>query len=73
MSKIVLVVVSHPDEEVLGCGGSIARHTAKGDDVPKLLSGLKEYFEFDNFSTTSISAGFSCRYRCGREVAMKAA
>ena len=35
----VLVVAAHPDDEVLGCGGAMARHAARGDAVHILILG----------------------------------
>ena len=37
MSKSILVVAAHPDDEVLGCGGTIARHADAGDQVQVLI------------------------------------
>ena len=37
MPDQILVVVAHPDDEVLGCGGTIAAHSDSGDDVQILI------------------------------------
>lgn len=42
----VLVIAPHPDDEVLGCGGVIARHADEGDEVHVLVvsRGIPEIF-----------------------------
>lgn len=35
----VLIVAAHPDDEVLGCGGAISKHTGSGDEVAILILG----------------------------------
>ena len=36
----VLVVDAHPDDELLGCGGTLALHTARGDSVTAVIGSL---------------------------------
>ncbi|MNX53250.1 1D-myo-inositol 2-acetamido-2-deoxy-alpha-D-glucopyranoside deacetylase [compost metagenome] len=37
MSQTVLVVAAHPDDEVLGCGATIAKHARAGDRVHVII------------------------------------
>jgi len=37
MSKNILIVAAHSDDEALGCAGVIAKHIAEGDDVHLLF------------------------------------
>ena len=37
--SIILVVAAHPDDEILGVGGTIAKHIANGDSAFALILG----------------------------------
>ena len=39
MNKQILIIAAHPDDEVLGCGGTIARLTKEGHDVYAAILG----------------------------------
>jgi LmbE family N-acetylglucosaminyl deacetylase len=51
---IVLVVAAHPDDEVLGCGGVMARHAAHDDEVHVLIAtrGAAEMFSDQEIQET---------------------
>lgn len=49
----VLCVAAHPDDEVIGVGGTLARHAAAGDDVDVLLLGDGEMARHENETPTA--------------------
>ena len=54
MSKI-FVVAAHPDDEVLGCGGTLLKHVSNGDKVFVLF----------------VSDGVSARYKTSEKIKCK--
>jgi LmbE family N-acetylglucosaminyl deacetylase len=58
MSRRILVIAPHPDDETLGAGGAIAKWAADGDDVTVLVvSGhLPPLYPADAFETTVAEA-----------------
>ena len=60
MNKKILVVAAHPDDEVLGCGGTMARHASNGDKVHVLFMsagvGSRENVKNDEINERRICA-----------------
>jgi LmbE family N-acetylglucosaminyl deacetylase len=60
----IAAIVAHPDDEVLGCGGALARHAAHGDEVSIVILADGE---------TSREGGSSAASVAKREMAAHAA
>ena len=45
----IIVIAPHPDDETLGCGGTILKHYTQGDSVNWLImTGMTEEQGFDH-------------------------
>ena len=58
-SENILVVAAHPDDEVLGCGGTIARHSQNGDKVKILIVAEGATSRLDKRSRVECSEALS--------------
>jgi LmbE family N-acetylglucosaminyl deacetylase len=61
--ETVLAVVAHPDDEVLGCGGTLARHAEAGDAVHVLILADGES---SRLQPSEISKRLACAERAAR-------
>lgn len=50
MKNHVLVIAAHPDDELLGCGGTVALHRRKGDEVTFIIVCEGDSLRYDNIS-----------------------
>jgi N-acetylglucosamine malate deacetylase 1 len=50
----VLVVAAHPDDEVLGLGGTLLRHVKAGDDVTVLIACTGTNLRYGSAETTAL-------------------
>jgi len=56
MSKQVLVIAAHPDDELLGCGGTLALHARNGDSVTTLIVCEGESLRYGKEGTNQLAA-----------------
>jgi len=62
VSKIILIVAAHSDDEAIGCAGTMAKHVAAGDDVHVLFmtdgvsSRLDQKNDIDHRSSSAENA-----------------
>ncbi len=64
MSNIILVVAAHPDDEILGCGGTVARLANEGAKVYTLLLGQGIAARHDSLDKTEYQGQVAKLKKC---------
>lgn len=70
----VLVIAAHPDDEVLGCGGTIARLSQEGHDVYIAILGegiTSRYAQREQADTALLEALHACSRRVAEQLGAK--
>ena len=59
-----LVVAAHPDDEILGCGGTLAKLASCGEEIAVLFvaEGESARFSYDQLESTSVKQKIEERY-----------
>lgn len=65
--KNVFVVAAHPDDEILGCGATMAKLCAKGVKVSVLICGKGEASRHDSAGNQALSAQQAYLQKCAKE------
>lgn len=61
----VLVIAAHPDDEVLGCGGTVIRHTIAGDEVRSVIVCEGESLRYRDSPVHQSEAGLKAAEHMG--------
>ena len=67
--RIVLIVSAHPDDEVLGCGGTISRLAREGHDVYIAILGEGITSRYEQGDQTGHQAAVEALHACSHQVA----